>query len=759
MTALYAFSFSLVLFLALCLVLHITPFGDRTFLYEDMKQQYVDFFSYYHNVWHGKDGFLYSENCGLGAEMFGIWAYYLTSPFLLMFIFIPEQYYATAVTFLIMLKMASIAFCMSLFLSHVGRRADERCGFGSVLLNLQISVAFAFCGWTVANMTNIMWLDAVIMLPIVAMGFDKLIHHEKRGTLLYVLSVMVMIFVNYYIAAMVLIFLGVFAVLWVLFGKADTLKGFGRFLIGSAIAIALDVWFLVPTVMSLMGSNKDHSGPMMEAFQKYLPSSEAVGRYLSPLDVLPKLFTMSYDTMEIMDGMPNIYFGAVLIMPCVLFFLTSKISVKVRALFGSYLVIVLAFFCIKPLNTLAHGGTEAYGYLYRYSFVFSFVCLTMAYLAMCQRKNHQGKIHPGKIAIAGVITLALYGVASLSHVRFLGGKVLFLNLLLILAGGAAVVIWGCFYRENEPVQKAGLTALLVMGLVLAADLSLNFICVYRNSSMNGETASRNRMKCIQTEAALRIIRDREAENGEVLTDSEKTGGSKAEADNGNYRIESLSPRTPNESLHFGYRGTTTYNSLLKVENRLFMYRLGFNDNGLYTMYDNWNTSCADAILGIKYHINDSSTHNVITNEYALSADLITDKTIPGLMEIIEPAANPFEAQELLWNHFTDAEDEVFIKATCEPADGEFEFLVTPNLDGELYFYMNREGTNERSLEIRLEGESLCGYGNASCQKVVDLGYHKAGEKLHLVIVDNDNLGYLPDEPVVVTEDLEILKKK
>ena len=49
-----------VLFILLCRKLCITPFGDRTFLYDDMKRQYIDFYAYFKAVLHGRDGFLYS---------------------------------------------------------------------------------------------------------------------------------------------------------------------------------------------------------------------------------------------------------------------------------------------------------------------------------------------------------------------------------------------------------------------------------------------------------------------------------------------------------------------------------------------------------------------------------------------------------------------------------------------------------------------------------------------------------------------------
>ncbi|WP_044913042.1 YfhO family protein [Butyrivibrio sp. WCE2006] len=818
--------FAAGLFAALCLLLHITPFGDKTFLYEDMKQQYVDFFSYYHNVWHGEDGFFYSENCGLGSDMFGIWAYYLTSPFLLMFIFIKDQYYAIAVTFLIMFKVAAMAATTSLFFSYIdgdemkinkdrkpeysaeskheylgGKNIIDaqdnakrnssailaedyflNSGSGKLWINVLLSVVFSFSAWTVANMTNIMWLDAVILMPIVLTGFFKMMRGESKGRAIYIISVMVMIVLNYYISAMVLMFLGAFAVLQCLIGYSGNseklsirevadrknisgsyrnidISGFAEFITTTVVALILDAWFLVPTVLSLMGSNKDHSADMVRAFSEYLPSSEAVGRNLSPFSVISKLFTMSYDSLEIMNGLPNIYFGAVLIIPCILFFFNRSIHKRAKLLCGSYLIMLMMFFCIKPLNTLAHGGTEAYGYLYRYSFIFSFVCLILVYYTLTRMEGIVFK----DVLIACGIALGLFIVSIINKPGFMGTKAWIINAGLV-AVSAAFMGWISRINTTDSLKGKSLNKTLKIAAraifvgfvaVLVLDISMNFVRVYKSSSMNAETASGYMEKCILTRQALSKVMDiaeSEDSNLERITVSDDGFFKSKES----YRLEFLSPRTPNDSLHYDYNGTTTYNSLLKVENRLFMYKLGFNDNGLYTTYDAQNTACADAILGIKYLIGDDG--KITENPYVLPVEYTSGENVTKLLEKIDETRNPFTAQEMLLKGFTGMDSKVFYEAEIEKEEQNlFKYVVTPSLDGELYFYMNREGMIQRALSIYLDGEFVSGYGNASCQKVIDLGYHHKGEKIELMIEDGDHMGTLPGEPEIVTEDVKVLE--
>ena len=158
---------------------------------------------------------------------------------------------------------------------------------------------------------------------------------------------------------------------------------------------------------------------------------------------IPKLFSMSYDSLEIMEGMPNIYFGAALIIPCILFFFNKKIGAGIKRLMGVYLFIVMMFFCVKPLNTLAHGGTEAYGYLYRYSFVFSFPCVILAYLCLV---NSDG-IDLRGVLISGSLAIVMFAASYLSKPGYMGTKAWAIN---------AAVLYSLYVKHGDflPIREA-----------------------------------------------------------------------------------------------------------------------------------------------------------------------------------------------------------------------------------------------------------------------------------------------------------------
>jgi uncharacterized membrane protein YfhO len=73
----------------------------------------------------------------------------------------------------------------------------------------------------------------------------------------------------------------------------------------------------------------------------------------------------------------------------------------------------------------------------------------------------------------------------------------------------------------------------------------------------------------------------------------------------------------------------------------------------------------------------------------------------------------------------------------------------------LYLYIDGLIGAGESLSVFVEDEFLTTYGNAACVKILNLGYHKAGDVLNVTIQgesEDDNFG----RPVFVTEDSESL---
>ena len=65
------FTFSIALFVALAIAGHVYPFGDNSFLTNDLKYQYIDFFAWFRRVLLGEANLRYSFSQGLGMNTWG----------------------------------------------------------------------------------------------------------------------------------------------------------------------------------------------------------------------------------------------------------------------------------------------------------------------------------------------------------------------------------------------------------------------------------------------------------------------------------------------------------------------------------------------------------------------------------------------------------------------------------------------------------------------------------------------------------------
>ena len=87
-----SFVLPIAIVLVLMAVLRVYPFGDNTFLIWDMDWQYSSFFAHLHDILHGNASPWYSFSRAIGGDMVGVSAYYLISPFNLLFYFFDAEH-------------------------------------------------------------------------------------------------------------------------------------------------------------------------------------------------------------------------------------------------------------------------------------------------------------------------------------------------------------------------------------------------------------------------------------------------------------------------------------------------------------------------------------------------------------------------------------------------------------------------------------------------------------------------------------------
>ena len=101
-------TFSIALFVALAAAGHVYPFGDNSFLTNDLKYQYIDFFAWFRRVLLSKANLRYSFSQGLGMNTWGLYSYYLASPFNLLCVLFPADKLTLFVFAITALKLGCI---------------------------------------------------------------------------------------------------------------------------------------------------------------------------------------------------------------------------------------------------------------------------------------------------------------------------------------------------------------------------------------------------------------------------------------------------------------------------------------------------------------------------------------------------------------------------------------------------------------------------------------------------------------------------
>ena len=172
------------------------PLGPNSVMTGDLNSQYIPFYAHFYEALHSGTGSLtYAGDMGLGGGSFALFAYYFASPFAWLYLlFAPEIYgWLCCVVWALKVLLAALTFVWYL-----------RRHWGACPLFVPLGWCYALMGYTVAYAQNVLWLDSVILLPLVAAGLDGLLA-GKRG-LGFALALAGAIFANFYMGYMLCIF-------------------------------------------------------------------------------------------------------------------------------------------------------------------------------------------------------------------------------------------------------------------------------------------------------------------------------------------------------------------------------------------------------------------------------------------------------------------------------------------------------------------------------------------------------------------------
>ncbi|MBO4748889.1 MAG: YfhO family protein, partial [Lachnospiraceae bacterium] len=159
------------------------PFGDQCFLISDLYHQYFPFFQEFSNKIRSGEGIFYSWNMGLGTNFYVIYAYYLACPLNWIAFLFPKEYLAEVISGLVILKVGLAGLTSYLFFDN--RNKEDKITHQAYCA-LLFSFCYAMSGYVAAYNINIMWMDCIVLAPLILLGLERLV---KRGSIgIYTIS-------------------------------------------------------------------------------------------------------------------------------------------------------------------------------------------------------------------------------------------------------------------------------------------------------------------------------------------------------------------------------------------------------------------------------------------------------------------------------------------------------------------------------------------------------------------------------------------
>ena len=625
-----AFALPVVSMLIVMLIGGYEPFGDLSMLYSDMYHQYYPFWVEFRDALRSGDSMLYTWSVGLGMDYLSLISYYLASPLNLLGILVPADLTLEFYSLLMPMKLGLASLFFAIFLSRIFQREDYSISF--------FGAFYGLCGWALAYQWNVMWLDTFALLPLLTLGTIRLLRDKK--CVLYTVTLFLSVFANYYIG----LFSCIFVLLVFICYEICRWKGMKRFFSDlfriawfSILGIGMTAILTIPAFMGLQNTQSGINA-FPEGFRLNIASENTL---MGLLDAMRQVAgnTMGGTEPSFKEGLPNLYCGVGTVLLAFLFCIGSSAKLREKICSVCLLLFFMLSFIIRQLDYVWHGFHFTNMIPYRFSFLFSFVLLYMAYRSYLERKQFERwQIISGGLLCLGLIPCSNNRTDWIYLCYNIG--------FLVLYGG----IFFAFCpkpRKEEPESeqdapaptpyekpKHNHSAMAAYALVFVVVLELGINVLNFGLRFPATAVSNYPMGTKETKAALAYMRDQES--GNLF-----------------YRTETTHSQTLNDGALNDYNGISTFTSSANVKVTKFMQALGYGAKNTYNRYCYEESSpVSDLFLAIKYRLERNG--NVIDNQFypiAFSSDnvyLLENSAYLPLGFLAEP-----ELADLSFEHQND----------------------------------------------------------------------------------------------------------
>ncbi len=608
---------------------------QESFFISDSYSQYVALFSHFKEILLGHHSLFYSFQGGLGNGFLGTFFYYLCSPFNLLLFFFQDIEKFFLVTTLLKLVVACFTafYCFRYFFQKT-----------PVLYSATFALLYSWIDFTAHYFIQLMWLDALIALPLLLVGIDKFLRKKKFG--LYLFALVYAIVTNYYFGYMIVLFTGIYFFYRLAIDyswkkeKKEIFRTFLQFLLISFLGVLLTSPVLliamkeIPTYARSTsglfdGESFAWNGNLFTFFSTFL-----LGNNLE-IDFL------NADAFYV-------YFGLGPLLLLFFFFFNPKFSKKKKIFTLLFIGIFYLSISGNYFSYLWSGLSKPQFFNGRFTFLFSFFFLFLAldslvHLADLRKQDYLGAI--------------------LLFLIFLGGYYFQSKNAILMEINLGLMLLYFFLLQKRESEKVYVPLIFVTLLIVEG--------VANSALATSEYGFTSKAEYQKQNKIYRYVTN--------FLESQDIVG----------RVENNVTVPYNGPLYYGYRGIDVFLSTITDEEADFFYRIGYGSGSTKknTISYYSGNEVMDSLLGIRYHIFineeeipskyhllnyqeiDGDTIRIVENPLSLSIGYMVNEEILNVKENLNALAYQSDILEAM----TKERYRIYTPISLEEEEGEYSF--------------------------------------------------------------------------------------
>lgn len=756
-TYILVFLFSVALYVVLLWVDKAAPFGSRSFLYDDAYVQYDNMLRTLIEFIHSPDKNVFMWNKGLGMDFYLNAIYYMLSPFNLIAVLMGESHVAVSLTMMIILKCSLISVAgVYYFRNTVFNKFNSV--FNSVVIPAVFGIAFGFCGYIMAYGHHIIWLEGLILMPVLAIAIEKLNYNKKIVP--YTLLLAFIIIVNFYYA----VYVCLFAVFYFLLLNRESFKEFlrcaGRFALCSVIAAMMAGFVIVPAFVSIRNAGASMLGLDTPGNNVWGSITGYINSFFPACDIQTGYLYSN-----------NNYCGSIALILLGMFFVCGYTGIKDRIKYAIELAVLILAANFLYLNYVFHGFAVPHGMGNRFAIILTFIVLNAAFRVMIRYEE----LRMGDV-LAGILSAVVLLVAVL----LFNGKLeqpmgYLIYILVVFLAGTAFVL----YKRKSIKAGAfiGLISLLWIGEIIANTL-ITMPDVTRDQALDSYILL-DRWKddyedLIPTDGERKTALVNESYTPASETDwySSMINGYMTEA----YATMGLSHF---DNVQCIYDGTTPLTALMY--NVRYIISNGIAVNGGYHDIkegDGYTVYEADMLAGMGFMADEDivnwkcdGTPAENQNEFVerafnnknVAENVSTENVHDNATEnVLTDSGQDSLGQWNLFNEITE-DDMSGLQVSCnsceikKTGDGVYEYTTnttfTPNIvydfvaDKDMDLYVYSTDTREQTVMVKVDKKTVAESGYFSSGNFVHGGIVKKGQSVRVILYGGAPLGETAEKTV------------